>query len=211
MQRLSFANLYATSRHFDFSEAHNSETGEPGYSVQYPTPSADDLDEYWPEWREECADAAEDEDERLDHARDIFDAADRFGEWQEAHEPMMNFLWSVDLPYKADPEAIATALHEAGIAITLVELPEDWRGNESYAFALTGGGMNLAWHIAGAYVLAGECPPFQLLEDLPRPCDVSDALRDRIVDAARQAADAMRHRADRLAETVAAAAAFQHG
>lgn len=67
--------------------------------------------------------------------------------------PMMNARWP--LGRVDDPEGLAVALAEVG-SVCLVKVDDD------YAIAMIGGGMDLSWELAHAYVVAGFLPPSAL-------------------------------------------------
>ena len=58
---------------------------------------------------------------------------------------------------------MATPLNICIVRVTDIGPERD----DEYGLALTGGGMNLAWDIAGAYVLLGYVPPVALYGSLP--------------------------------------------
>lgn len=96
-----------------------------------------------------------------------FEETEGFHEWKAAFDPMMNFVWPVALPYRADVEQVAALLQEFCPVITLVSFGDDSPYcEEEHGFALSGGGMNLADQIATAYLCAGVVPPSELLESL---------------------------------------------
>lgn len=70
--------------------------------------------------------------------------------YDEAH-PMMNYFYPCRLD---DLEEAAEAI--AHLPLCVVE----WADGET-GFALTGGGMDLTWEIADAYISCGYLPPFQ--------------------------------------------------
>lgn len=77
--------------------------------------------------------------------------------------PAMNTRWPLDersLTSNQSPEDVARKLDAGRVAICLAQVDDD------YFLALTGGGMDLSWDIAYAYVLAGYVPPLRL--NLPR-------------------------------------------
>lgn len=77
--------------------------------------------------------------------------------WQE---PMMNTWWP--LPDFSPSEDDAKNLAGSPFAMCIVQNLE----TDEYGLALTGGGMNMSWDIAGAYILLGYLPPVHLR--LPR-------------------------------------------
>jgi hypothetical protein len=79
------------------------------------------------------------------------------GESDPVEGPMMNYFYPC--PFRGSLEAAATAIGETCLCI--VELDDGTRG-----LALTGGGMDLSWQIARAYVSLGFLPPAHIR--LPR-------------------------------------------
>jgi hypothetical protein len=71
----------------------------------------------------------------------------------EAGGPMMNCIYPI--PGSAIREPDRAALKIARLPLCIVRLNTD----EGYALALTGGGMNLSWEIAEAFMLLGYLPP----------------------------------------------------
>lgn len=82
--------------------------------------------------------------------------------------PMMNFIWPLDSgQYLADPVAIAAAIGLRNVALVYVNDPSDFNPelppqDAYWGIALTGGGMDLSWDIASAFVEAGYFPPDEL-------------------------------------------------
>lgn len=103
-------------------------------------------------------DAVDDYDEILDEYRQTRN----YDEWADGFFPMMNAYWPVDLPYGADEEEIATKIDKLAGCASLVEI--DGIG---YAIVMPGGGMDLSWDLAAAYLCCGVIPPVRLLEGLP--------------------------------------------
>lgn len=79
--------------------------------------------------------------------------------------PMMNWLWPVTI--KGPPEALQIEL--LGLPIVLVERDED------YYFGLAGGGMDMSWELASAYMIADQCPPIEV-------CDLPDMAGEARID-----------------------------
>lgn len=72
--------------------------------------------------------------------------------------PMMNTFWP--LPAVEDAEEMAEAL--VGLPVCLVNIgvgPED---EDEWGLALTGGGMDLSWELAEAYMRCGYLPPLHM-------------------------------------------------
>lgn len=133
----------------------------------YP-PTAEEIEDFGLEWGEREGEPAEeiqqrwaeylDEDNRelcadLNQARWESSAFD--GPTEQSAEPMMNYAWPVAC--EAD-ESTARAVYDCG-AVALVTIDGEPH------IALTGGGMDLSWGIARAYVAASQLPPAVL--DLP--------------------------------------------
>jgi hypothetical protein len=98
---------------------------------------------------------------------DEFNQSDGYESFRTGFEPMMNFAWPVELGYEVEPQAAALLMAEFAPSCTLIERGEP--GEEpSYEIALNGGGMNLADHIAGAYLCCGALPPVGILDSLSR-------------------------------------------
>lgn len=115
-------------------------------------------------------------------------------EYRDSFVPMMNSLWPVDLAYRRCASEAAALMNEYAGATSLVTIGDD------YYIAMTGGGMNLSWHIAAAYVCCGSIPPLNILESLKgSPFRLSDKINREIVRAAREAVRFMRSKAKRLA------------
>jgi hypothetical protein len=74
-----------------------------------------------------------------------------------AEGPMMNYAWPLDLT-TGQLESAAAEL------VDLPLCPVEMEDGTTY-LALTGGGMDLSWEIAEAFIRCGSMPPFRL--DLP--------------------------------------------
>ena len=80
--------------------------------------------------------------------------------------PMMNYRW--ELPgYGGDPESDQLRLYQSRVNMVLIKIIGGEDAEDEYALALSGGGMNLAWDIAQAYILLGYVPPITLYDSLP--------------------------------------------
>lgn len=82
-----------------------------------------------------------------------------------AEGPMMNYAYPVTLANgwddrTGDPAEAARAIVD--LPLCVVEM------NGAYYLALTGGGMDLSWEIAAAYVALGNLPPAHFAANLPR-------------------------------------------
>ena len=77
----------------------------------------------------------------------------------------------------------AHALGPHAAAIAIVDLPLCVvRVNDAWGLALTGGGMDLSWEIAAAYVALGYLPPTHFR--LPAMCGRGSSARDRFIISA---------------------------
>jgi hypothetical protein len=100
------------------------------------------------------------------------------GNWQE---PMMNTWWP--LPDHANPDSeAASKLAAEPISMCIVYNME----SEEYGLALTGGGMDLSWDIAAAYVVLGYLPPVEL--HLPGFAGLGHGVAKRVTMAAMERA-----------------------
>lgn len=106
----------------------------------------------------------EHDEEALEEAKQRFEQSDAFYEWKDRYEPMMNVYWPVDLAYGVSPEEAAERIERFGGATSLVWI----ESANTDAIVLTGGGMDLSWDIAAAYICCGCIPPSRLLLNLPR-------------------------------------------
>jgi hypothetical protein len=66
--------------------------------------------------------------------------------------PMMNYFYPCDLRRAGGLEAAARSIRDTSCVV--IEMEDGETG-----FALAGGGMDLTWDIAGAYVACGQLPP----------------------------------------------------
>lgn len=73
-----------------------------------------------------------------------------------AEGPMMNYYWPLTHWLNADPYEVAERLRH--LSVCLVKIERDDR-DALWALALTGGGMDLSWNIAAAYIACGFMPP----------------------------------------------------
>lgn len=106
-------------------------------------------------------------------------------------EPMMNHFYPAD--FDMTPEDAARRIKDLPLCVITID---GGRYNEDETgFALTGGGMNLSWEIAEAYVKCGLLPParFSRLPDYSRP--LSNAQK-RILAAMRRSLRIVRDRAN---------------
>ena len=74
--------------------------------------------------------------------------------------PMMNYYY--ELPhYRGDPQDDQLTLYQSSANIVLVRMMGIDDDEDTYALALSGGGMDLSWDICHAYILLGYAPPIE--------------------------------------------------
>lgn len=187
---LSMANVTTTSQRIeDWTDTLYPEDGSEGAEIVLPPVTfgavyerAEDL---LTKSQQRTADRFPDREVPPDLA-ERFEGSDGHDEWRASFDPMMNYVWPVALPYRADASQVAALLNEFCPVMTLVNFGDDSPFcSESHAFALSGGGMNLADQIATAYLCAGVVPPSSLLESLPGV--ISDYQRDKVAPVLRKA------------------------
>lgn len=127
------------------------------------------------------------------HDVDDFIDSCAYYDWQDSMSPMMNFYWPVDV---SDVEGAAMAIYNHAGNTSLIYLND----LDKYAIVLTGGGMDLSWDIAAAYVCCGDVPPAELLRNLSSYCTVSDDMRKKVIEAAHDAAERLDIISQRLKE-----------
>lgn len=132
-------------------------------------PGADDHERWLDRYAlEEWADDTEDEDGQ-DSARrwaivNAFTDQDDLG-WESSDGPMMNFLYPVAEEDESTARDWAYAIRDLPLCVVEVD--------GRHGLALTGGGMNLSWEIARAFVAIGYRPPVDVVS-LPRMVDHTD-------------------------------------
>jgi hypothetical protein len=201
---LGFASIDAQSRDIDWREA----SGEScdGWEVQMPRPTYGAISENALDLLTAAQKRIADRDQDRPAPRALaeqFEESDRYWEWRDGFEPMMNYVWPAFLPYGMDSADLADRLNVFAPNMTLVYFGEHSpHCPEPYGFALNGGGMNLSDHIAAAYLCAHQVPPVSILQGLAGV--ISPYMLARIGGplraAYRQAARNLRQRASRLAE-----------
>lgn len=82
----------------------------------------------------------------------------------EYFSPMMNYYYEIDLRHGASPEEAQARLDRYGGSCILVMVSGEPK------LCLAGGGMDLTWDIAWAYILCGQLPPTKYCE-LPNQCE----------------------------------------
>jgi hypothetical protein len=141
--------------------------------------------------------------EATEDLADKFRETDSFYEWKDGFEPMMNYVWPAFIPYKMEAQDLADRLERYAPVMSLIYFGEHSpHCSEEYGYALTGGGMNLADQIAGAYLCAHQVPPYSLLESLAGVIGPSMLARigEPLKAAYAKAAEWAEYRAKRLRE-----------
>jgi hypothetical protein len=116
----------------------------------------------------------------------------------EAEGPMMNYWYPLE-GISDETEASEAALGLSGLPLCVVEV------DGSYGLALTGGGMDLSWEIAEAYVRLGMLPPVHFA-DLPSMAgkypgsESGPAVTRAMLRALRAQAERLSRSAERLQE-----------
>lgn len=77
-------------------------------------------------------------------------------------EPMMNAVWPIHLPYRMTEDEAAKRLNECSISMCLIRIEGSDYEESTYALAMTGGGMDMSWSIAAAYIALNCLPPHHL-------------------------------------------------
>lgn len=114
-------------------------------------------------------------------------------EYRDSFVPMMNSLWPVELAYGRGEQETADLINRHAGATTLIRIDDD------YYIGMTGGGMDLSWHIAAAYVCCGCVPPLYILESLKgSPFRVGEAINRAVLSAARRGVKHLSDKAKRL-------------
>lgn len=99
-------------------------------------------------------------------------------------QPASNVFWPCPIFHNPDPaerltpEQMAAQLERQNLPVTVVQLEEDPEEEPTYYFAPTGGGMDLSWEIAEAYVICDALPPVEL-SDLPSIAERGDSEKDQ--------------------------------
>lgn len=210
-ERLSPNHIGTTSITLD-SALFDALTSPETDAVVHPEPRLSDLEQYDmapDDLRAEGLDVPEDEDDALDFALDHFKQQDVYYEWKDTHQPMMMYIWPVD--YVDDESKLAQLLADEDLACVYVDGTAKLRVEDSRydtveveykGFMLTGGGMNLADHLAMAYILADYIPPAALLESAYRNTH-HEEWKERFVGAMEQTAAYYARESESLLETVA--------
>ncbi len=203
---LGFAHVTTESRDIDWREAWG-ENGD-GWEVVMPPLTLGVIAERKPDLlspaQTKLADAKPNTPAPETLAED-FRESDAFGDWESSFEPMMNYLYPVTVRTfdGQTSEGLAALLEEFAPTCSLIYFGEHSEHcPEEYAFALSGGGMNLSDQICAAYLCAGHVPPHDFLSALPGVIDEwkRDQLGDVLKEAFAQAAGYLRTRANRVEE-----------
>lgn len=201
---LGYASVDAQSREIDWTEA----CGEDfeGWRVIYPSLTFGDLAEHAEDLLTPAQARVADRSPYKPAPQKLIEQFEetRAGyEWRDAFQPMMNFVWPAFIPYGMSSQDVADRLAQFAPTVSLVTFDDDSHCGEDYGYALSGGGMNLSDQLAAAYLCAHQIPPLSLLEALPgvigeyKLRQIGRPLRA----AYRLAANAMKLKAQRLAET----------
>jgi len=103
----------------------------------------------------------------LEDATERFMNTSAYDEWLDGYYPATYWSYKIELPGNhRDLEEIATELANEVGCVSLVQVGDD------YYLALSGGGMDLSWEIAAAFIICGLIPPLVILDQLP--CMSSD-------------------------------------
>lgn len=180
---LSLANMDQESRPVDWSAHEDSDPSESygvplvyerDYEIMLPTPTFGIVSDYAADLLNKRQQATADKNPSRplpDDLRDEFEQSDGYHEWKQTFDPMMNFVWPVCLGYEVGAQEAADLIEEFASACVLVSFTDSDKIGEEYGIALTGGGMNLADHLAIAYLCCGSVPPQRLLSQLPGVID----------------------------------------
>ncbi|MEM7303392.1 MAG: hypothetical protein AAF468_20115 [Pseudomonadota bacterium] len=199
--QLSRGALFSGSVSMDWQELYRNDECYDGITVEYPPVTADVLDDYWPDWREEypLSEYEGDEDEQLEQAIEGFQQDCAGHEWENSYFPVMNYGYPVDIRHGPSCEEIAQNLDNLAGCVSLV------RHDDRYYLALTGGGMDLSWNICAAFIVCGCIPPINFLNRLPRmassgkyPANIPDEIAKLVVDCIPVAAESLRTAAYQL-------------
>ena len=96
--------------------------------------------------------------------------------YQQAEGPMMNYWYPIGSDYVDDVEAWASAIVDLPLCAVVVD--------GVAGLALTGGGMNLSWEIAEAFIRCGFLPPLGPCSDLPQMAGMKlDATKRTVLQA----------------------------
>lgn len=146
----------------------------------------------------------EHDEDALERAVEDFRGSNGYYEWEDGHQPVMNALWPCEPRYGMSDEDAATAIDRYAGATVLVTINNE-QHHGLQGIAMTGGGMDLSWDLAAAYVCCGCIPPVRLLSDMPRYAGMRmDPMRAAILECMDLAADWMASRADSLRQCRAA-------
>lgn len=200
---LHFGNIWAESHACAWGElAAACDDPDDGPRPVLPPVTVATLDDWSPDWRAALLDDDESdvvaECDAAAHAAEAFarGGIDGGDEWRDSFWPMMCFAWPVEL-HGLDAETAAERIAAFAPEVTLMRSPDD-DGGESFALALTGGGMDLSPALAAAYVACGAVPPVSLLSRLRPEFHVSRAAESAVLAAMGRAAEFLEARAHDL-------------
>ncbi len=180
---LSLANIDARSVNVEWNARENCDPDdvcgvplcyESDYELILPAPTYGDADAYAADLLSptQRKTAAKSPDRPLpDALREAFEVSDGYYEWRAGFDPMMNYVWPVDIAYQVTTETVAALINEFAPTCTLVEFTSADKIGADYGIALSGGGMNLSDQLAIAYLCCGCVPPADLLASVPGVID----------------------------------------
>lgn len=164
LESFSVVSLFATAQDRDWSVgyAEDYEIVLPAFTLDAIAQHAEDL--------LSVAQKAQAKADRLALApadlADEFQQSDGYDGFRDSFDPMMNYAWPVELGYEVEVRDAALLMSEFAPSCSLVERKNRATDEWEYEIALNGGGMNLADHIAGAYLCCGALPPVAILDSL---------------------------------------------
>lgn len=133
---------------------------------------------------------------------DIYDEAGEYPsetyiEIEHCEGPMMNYVYPLPRYFSGSLESV-TDIESGCICLVSFSDENQDRGLPQFGLALTGGGMDLRWEIAGAYVDLGFRPPFGVTQGLPDLAGMALTPRNAlIIQAMRESAENVRDYANR--------------
>lgn len=140
------------------------------YETVVPKATPSDIDEHdeaflagWLESQEVTREDLDASPELRADLAEAFSRSDNYDEWRDSFQPMMDSFWPV-LDLNLDSEAAADLMHEFAPCCTLIEFINPDSEDETFALALSGGGMDLSDNVFAAYACCGHVPPLRILE-----------------------------------------------
>ncbi|MGG5810888.1 hypothetical protein [Falsiroseomonas sp. CW058] len=116
----------------------------------------------------------------------------------DSYYPMMTAMWPVAVTYRQSVADSAELMHRHGGATSLITWERN--GEEEIFIALTGGGMDLRFDIAMAYICCGQLPPARLMSDLPSFAGSLSWRQRRVLACAPHVRDALTSMANSIAD-----------